>query len=118
MLVCIFSVWVLRHVCLWGSDKFGTMLVVEVVADLERLTLRHAMKLVPVVPCSTEEVVLVLGQVVGYSSIKLASRMNETIVIFLDSTAKVSKVVEKGVVIHDIFTPVLHLVSMATRVTI
>lgn len=106
----MFSVWVLWRVCLWVSSLFGTMHVVEVV---ERLTWRHAIKLVPLVPCSMEEAVLAVGQVVGYGSIKSASRMNRAIVMFLDSTAKVSEVVEKGVAIHDTFTPVLLLISPA-----
>lgn len=43
----------------------------------------------------------------GYGSVKSASRMNRVVVIFLDSTEKVSKVVESGLVIQDTFIQVL-----------
>ena len=94
------------------------MPVVEGGAEFEKLTRRHAVKLVPAVNCSVEEATLAVGEVVGCGSVKSASRMNEAIVIFLDSTAKVSDVVETGVVIQDTFTPVLPLVSPARKITI
>ena len=87
-------------------------------ADFERLTRRHAVKLVPSVPCSVEEAGLAVGEVVGCECVKSASRMNGAIVIFLDATAKVSEVVEQGVVIQGTFTPVLPLVSPAAKVVI
>ncbi|KAE8277540.1 Transposon TX1 uncharacterized 82 kDa protein ORF 1 [Larimichthys crocea] len=87
-------------------------------ADFERLTRRHAVKLVPAVPCSVEEAGLAVGEVVGCESIRSASRMNGAIVLFLDATAKVSQVVERGVVIQDTFTPVLPLVNPAAKVII
>lgn len=68
--------------------------------------------------CSVEEAGLAVGKLMGCSSINSASRMNGAIVIFLD-TDKVSKVVERGVVIGDTFTPVLLLlVSPAKKVMI
>ena len=87
-------------------------------ADFEKLTRRHAIKLIPSVACSVAEAALAVGEVVGCDAVKSASRMNGAIVMFLDSTAKVSEVVEKGVVIHDTFNPVLPLVNPATRVMI
>lgn len=59
-----------------------------------------------------------VGEVVGYGSIKSASRMNGAIVVFLDHTDKVNDVVEKGVIIKDTSTPVLPLVNPARKVTI
>ncbi|KAJ3582599.1 hypothetical protein NHX12_000443 [Muraenolepis orangiensis] len=47
-----------------------------------------------------------------------ASRMYGNIVMFLDSTAKVNEVVDKGVLIQDTFTPVMALVNPATKVII
>ena len=87
-------------------------------ADFESLTRRHAIKLIPAVACSVAEAALAVGEVVGCDSVKSASRMNGAIVMFLDNTAKVSEVVETGVVIHDTFNPVLPLVNPATRVMI
>ena len=97
----------------------GSMPVAAAVAaDFESLTRRHAIKLIPAVACSVAEAALAVGEVVGCDSVKSASRMNGTIVMFLDNTAKVSEVVETGVVIHDTFNPVLPLVNPATRVMI
>ena len=102
----------------WLPAGLGSMPVVEGGAAFEKLTRRHAVKLVPAVSCSVEEATLAVGEVVGCGSVKSASRMNGAIVIFLDSTAKVSDVVETGVVIQDTFTPVLPLVSPARKITI
>ena len=102
----------------WLPARLGSMPVVEGGAEFEKLTRRHAVKLVPAVNCSVEEATLAVGEVVGCGSVKSASRMNGAIVIFLDSTAKVSDVVETGVVIQDTFTPVLPLVSPARKITI
>ncbi|KAI3368080.1 hypothetical protein L3Q82_026896 [Scortum barcoo] len=48
------------------------------------------------VSCPVEEVSLAVGEVVGYGSVKSASRMNGAVVIFLDSLEKVSDVVVSG----------------------
>ena len=117
-MVC-FEFWWFGGGVTGGVSLFGTMLVaLAAAAEFEKLTRRHVIKLSPVVQCSVEEAGLAVGEVVGFSSIKSASRMNGAIVIFLDSTTKVSEVVENGVVIQDTFTPVLPLVSPAIRVTI
>lgn len=56
------------------------------------LSQRHGIK-IPV-----EEFGLAVGEVVGYESIKAASRMIHAVVMFVDSVDKVNSVVEKGVV--------------------
>lgn len=50
------------------------------------------------------------GEVVGFSSVKSASRMYGAVVLFMDDTTKIATVVERGVVTQDTFTPVLPLV--------
>ncbi|KAI2647384.1 Transposon TX1 uncharacterized 82 kDa protein [Labeo rohita] len=52
---------------------------------LEALTRRDACKLCPTIDCSVEDCVLAVGEIVGYDSIKSASRMNNEVVIFVDS---------------------------------
>ena len=52
---------------------------------------------------------------VGCNSVKFALRMNSAVVIFLDSVDKVNSVVKSGVVICDLFTQVLPLVSPANK---
>lgn len=81
------------------------MPVVNSQVGLEKLTRRHAVKISPNVGCSVEEASYAVGEVVGFESIKSASRMNSAIVIFLDDISKVEKVVESGIVVHDSFTP-------------
>ncbi|KAI3370879.1 hypothetical protein L3Q82_007138 [Scortum barcoo] len=63
--------------------------------------------------CSVEEVgSAAVGEVVGFESIKSASRMNSAVVIFLDEVVKVERVVvEAGIVLRDTFTPVYPLVN-------
>ncbi|KAI3369189.1 hypothetical protein L3Q82_026139 [Scortum barcoo] len=98
-----------------GSGATGS---VWAVCPWWRLTRRHAVRLVPAVSCSVEEVSLAVGEVVGYGSVKSASRMNGAVLIFLDSPEKVSDVVVSGVVIQDSFTPVHPLVNPARKITI
>lgn len=93
----------------------GIIPVVEGGAELEKLTCRHAVKHVPTVNCSVEEAALPVGEVVGYNSVKSVSRMNGTIVIFLNSTGKVNDLVERGIFIFDTFTPVFPLVNPAKK---
>lgn len=93
------------------------MLVVATI-EFEKLTRCHAVKLSPAVQCSVEDAALSVGDVVGADSLKSASRMNGAIVIFVDRMTKVSKLVEKGVVIQDTFTTVSPLGNPATKVMI
>lgn len=74
--------------------------------ELQKLTRRHAIKLLPAVSCSVGDAAYAIGDFVGFQSVKAASRINSAIVIFLDDVAKAEKVGESGVVIYDTFTPV------------
>lgn len=56
----------------------------------EQLTRRHGIKVPVGVDCSIEECSLTVGEVVGHSCIKLASRMNSAIVLFLETIEKVT----------------------------
>ena len=109
-------------------SQSGIMPVVSSQVELEKLKRRHEVKISPHVGCSLEEVSYAVGEVVGFDSIKSASRMNSAIVIFLDNISKVEKVVENGVVVTvvvNLFTPVwwiqqrksylMHLYSLKTR---
>lgn len=84
--------------------------------SLHKLTRRHAIKLSPPDGCSVEECSLAVGEVVGYESIKSASRMNSAVVIFLDNVDKVNQLLESGLVIQGTYIPVLSLVTPAKKV--
>ncbi|KAI3365345.1 hypothetical protein L3Q82_010129, partial [Scortum barcoo] len=101
----------------WGSVG-QVMPVVSSQEELEKLTRRHAVKVLPQAGCSVEEVGSAVGEVVGFESIKSASRMNSAVVIFLDEVVKVERVVEAGIVLRDTFTPVYPLVNPSKKITV
>lgn len=85
-------------------------------AGLETLTRRHAFKLCPSIDCSVEDCALAVGGIVGYDSVKSASRMNNGVVIFVDSFDKVATIVEQGVTIKDILVQAVPLVNPAKKI--
>lgn len=87
-------------------------------AEFEKLTRCHAVKFIPVVHCLVEEAVLAVGDAVGHVSVKSASWVNGVVVLFVDSTTKISEPVEKGLVIPDTFTIASHLTNPVTKVMI
>ncbi|TWW78252.1 hypothetical protein D4764_11G0003730 [Takifugu flavidus] len=88
------------------------------VSGLEKLTHRHAVKLSPPAGVSVEECVLVVGEIVGPRSVKSASRMNRTVVVFMDSTEKADQLVVAGVVIKGALTPVFPLSNPVKKVVV
>lgn len=80
--------------------------------SLVKLTRRHGVKVTTAV--SVEECCLAIGEVVGHEHIMSASRMNSATVVFLSTVEKANEVVETGVVIDNLFTPVLPL-SMPSK---
>ncbi|XP_062422347.1 uncharacterized protein LOC134133281 [Pungitius pungitius] len=86
--------------------------------DLTRLTRKHGVKVPPGFPCSVEDCSLAVGEMVGHGSVKSAARMNNAVVLFVDSVDKANMVVEKGIVVNQTRVPVLPLATPATRVTV
>lgn len=84
----------------------------------EQLTRRDGIKVPVGVDCSVEECSLAVGEVVGHSYIKSASRMNSAIVLFLETIEKANQVVEQGIVIKDEHIGVFPLVNPAKKVVI
>ncbi|KAI3370935.1 hypothetical protein L3Q82_023490 [Scortum barcoo] len=81
------------------GGQSGIMPIVSSQEELEKLTRRHAVKVLPQAGCSVEEVGYAVGEVVGFESVKSTSCMNSAVV-------KVERVVEAGIVLRDTFTPV------------
>ncbi|KAI2645060.1 Transposon TX1 uncharacterized 82 kDa protein [Labeo rohita] len=79
---------------------------------LSTLTRRHGVKVASAV--SVEDCCLAIGEVVGHEHIMSASRMNSATVVFLSSFEKANELVEAGIVIDNLFTPVLPL-SMSSK---
>lgn len=86
------------------------------VRGLMSLTRRHGVKVAAEV--SVEKCCLAVGEVVGYDSILSASRMNSAIVVFLSAIEKANEIVQNGIVLDGILTPVLPLSLPSKRVTI
>jgi len=82
---------------------------------LDSLTRRHGVK---VAAGSVEECSVAVGDVVGHECVLAASKMNNSIVLFLNTVEKANEVVDKGINIRGLFTPVLPLSTPAKKVTI
>ncbi|KAI2646015.1 putative 149 kDa protein [Labeo rohita] len=86
------------------------------VQALSTLTRRHAIKVVST--ANVEDCCMAVGEVVGHECILSASRMNNAMVIFLNSIERVNELVEHGVVIGGEFVSVLPLSQPSKRVTL
>lgn len=84
------------------------------VDPLGSLTRRHGVKVTAA--ASVEDCILAIGEVVGHKSILAASRMSNAFVCFLNTVENANDVVERGVVIRGLFTPVLSLSTPAKKV--
>ncbi|XDV24645.1 hypothetical protein PO909_028762 [Leuciscus waleckii] len=83
---------------------------------LDSLTRRRGVKVVAA--GSVEECSVAVGDVVGHECVLAASKMNNSIVLFLNTVEKANEVVGKGINIRGLFTPVLPLSTPAKKVTI
>lgn len=83
---------------------------------LGSLTRRHGVKVASTV--SVESCCLAVGEVVGHENIMSASRMNSAIVIFFNTIEKANEVVQRGIIMDGVLTPVLPLSLPSKRVTL
>ncbi|KAI3376772.1 hypothetical protein L3Q82_000368 [Scortum barcoo] len=74
----------------WGGIQSGIMPVVSSQEELEKLTRRHAVKVLPQAGCSVEEVGYAVGEVVGFESVKSASRTRFTPVYPVNPSKKIT----------------------------
>lgn len=81
--------------------------------SLAFLTPRHAVRIDSSV--SVEECCLAVGKLVGCNNILSADRMNKNIVIFVRTVGLANSLVESGVEIRGVFTPVLPLYTPKTE---
>jgi len=59
-------------------------IVEQVEQSLDDLTRKHGIKVIPAERCSVENCTIAVAEVVGYSSILSAARMNSAVVIFFE----------------------------------
>lgn len=103
----------------WTSTPSCLLEVVAVPAlmeSFEHLTRRHAIKLAS--DASVEVCSLAIGEKVGHDNVVSAARMNNAVVIFLSSVSLANDLVESGVDINGVFTPVLPLSTPSKKVTL
>ncbi|KAL1279443.1 hypothetical protein QQF64_026116 [Cirrhinus molitorella] len=74
---------------------------------LNALTRRHAVKVASA--ASVEDCCMAIGEVVGHECIMSASKMYNATVIFLNTIDKANELVEQGIAIDGLYTPVLFL---------
>ncbi len=67
------------------------------------LSLRHGVRCVPVADASVEDVLVAVGEQIGFENIVSASRMNKAVVIFLKEQSLVGRLIESGVWVSGVF---------------
>lgn len=67
---------------------------------------------------SVEDCCMAMGDVVGHDSILSAFKMNSAVVVFFNSVEKANELVEKEIVVNNLFTPVLPLSTPSKKVTL
>uniref|UniRef100_A0AAQ4RI02 Aminopeptidase n=1 Tax=Gasterosteus aculeatus aculeatus TaxID=481459 RepID=A0AAQ4RI02_GASAC len=92
--------------------------VLHATMDFGRLTRKHGVRIALSPSYSVEDCSLAVGKLVGHRSVKSAARMNNAVVIFLDSVEKADAVVVSGIAVHGALVPVLPLSTPAVRVTV
>jgi len=82
------------------------------------LSRKHGIRVGAGSPCSLEEVLLAVGQVIGHSSVRSAARKNKAVVLFVEKVEQVNRLVETGITVNGMFEPVLPLTQPATKITL
>lgn len=82
------------------------------------VSLRHGVRCVTANGVNVEEVLLAVGQEIGYQNISSASRMNKAVVVFVKEENQVNRLITSGIVVSGDFITVLPLVAPTIRVTV
>lgn len=96
--------------------RVGSMATPGSGGSFNSLTRRHGVKIDSV--AGVEECSLAVGEEVGHENIVSASRMNSAVVVFVKTVDLANQLVERGIVINGIFTPVLPLSTPSKKVTL
>lgn len=82
------------------------------------LSLRNGCRCVPDPGVTVEELLLVIGEQVGFENIISASRMNKAVVVFFKSDSLVNQLTVSGIWVKETFVTVTPLSAPATKITI
>lgn len=82
------------------------------------LSLRNGCRCVPESGVTVEDLLLIIGQKIGFENIVSASRMNKAVVVFLKSELLVNELTVSGIWVKETYVPVTPLSAPATKVTV
>lgn len=82
------------------------------------LSLRHGVRCEVESSVAVEEVLLSIGEQVGYENISSASRMNKAVVVFLKEENLVNRLVSSGISVSGVFVTISPLVNPTQKVII
>lgn len=82
------------------------------------LSLRNGCRCVPEAGVTVEELLMSIGQIIGFENIVSASRMNKAVVVFLKSELLVNELTVSGIWVKETYVPVTPLSAPATKVTV
>lgn len=82
------------------------------------VSLRHGVRCVPVQGVTVEDVLLVVGELIGYENISSASRMNKAVVVFVKEEELANRLISEGIVVGGDFLIISPLVTPTTRITV
>ena len=98
------------------SSVWAGSMAVPGMGKYEQLTRRHAVKIAST--ASVEQCSLAAGEIIQHENILSAARMNNAIVLFLRTVDFANELIENGIVVDGIFTPVLPLSTPSKKVTL
>ncbi len=84
----------------------------------EPLSLRHGVRCEVESSVAVEEVLLSIGEQIGYENISSASRMNKAVVVFLKEENLANHLVSSGISVSGLFVAVSSLVNPTGKVII
>lgn len=82
------------------------------------LSLRNGCRCVPELGVTVEELLVIIGEKLGFENIVSASRMNKAVVVFLKSESLVNELTVSRIWVKETFVPVTPLSAPATKVTV
>lgn len=82
------------------------------------LSIKHGVRIVAEPRYTVEQVLLAVGEQVGHENISYGSRMSKAVVAFLREERLVHLLVERGLVLDDLYVPVSPLFVPSTRITV
>ncbi|KAK3539321.1 hypothetical protein QTP70_000237 [Hemibagrus guttatus] len=102
----------------YGMCKFMFYSGDETRGETPLLSLRHGFRCVPEESVMVEDVLIALGEKVGFENVISASRMNSAVVVFLKEQRLVSELAVNGLVVKDNYVQISPLSTPSAKITI